>query len=275
MNNMQPLTAPTHPSGESIPHLENDYGHMARSVEHLFPCTHHISALCSHAVQPTGSVKRPRVVAIIPARGGSKGLPRKNALPLCGKPLVAYSIEAALGIEGVDRVVVSTEDEEIAAIARSYGRDVALKRPLQLAGDQSRIEDTISNVYLKLKAEGYDPDMNIVLLPTHPFRNRSLMNSLAHKGMEGRRPVFTARDLTRESYWHDGGDGLFRKLSSYGSSTEKMLRPYGLFSCGSPSLTEAPFVHILEDPISLIDIDYAEDFLLAEEIIKNNMFDFG
>jgi len=138
------------------------------------------------------------VVAIIPARGGSKGLPRKNALPLCGKPLVAYSIEAAFSIQGVDRVVVSTEDDEIAAIAQSYGQDVAMRRPRRLAGDHSKIEDSITNVYLGLKAEGYNPDMSIILLPTHPFRNRDLMNSLAHKGMVGRRPVFIARDLTRE-----------------------------------------------------------------------------
>lgn len=221
-------------------------------------------------------MKPPHIVAIIPARGGSKGLPRKNTLPLCGKPLVAYSIEAAFNIQGVDRVVVSTEDEEIASIARNYGHDVPMKRPLQLAGDHSKIDDCITNVYLTLKSEGYTPDMSIILLPTHPFRNKTLMNTLTQRGMEGRRPVVTGRNIACKSYWHDTGkNGIFSRLSSRGTTIQRMLRPYGLFSCGNPGLTETPVIHIIENPIALIDIDYAEDFLLAEEIILNNMFDFG
>jgi len=217
------------------------------------------------------------VVAIIPARGGSKGLPRKNALPLCGKPLVAYSIEAAFSIQGVDRVVVSTEDDKIAAIAQSYGQDVAMRRPRRLAGDHSKIEDSITNVSLGLKAEGYNPDMSIILLLTHPFRNRDLMNSLARIGMQEGRPIVLNGPL------HYPGELLAREGKGWpvqpaqrtgrrAAKAASALRPVFI---RSPGLTGAPYLHMLDDPISLIDIDYAEDFLLAEEIIKNNMFDFG
>lgn len=79
---------------------------------------------------------KPRLLAIIPARGGSKGVPRKNLRLLAGKPLIAYAIETALA-SGVDRVVVSTDDPEIAAVARQYGAEVPFIRPVELARDDS------------------------------------------------------------------------------------------------------------------------------------------
>lgn len=76
-------------------------------------------------------------LALIPARGGSKGIPRKNIRPIAGKPLIAWTIEAALAAEGIDRVVVSTEDEEIAAVAREWGAEVPFMRPSELASDEA------------------------------------------------------------------------------------------------------------------------------------------
>ena len=76
-------------------------------------------------------------LALIPARGGSKGIPRKNIREIAGKPLIAWTIEAALGAKGIDRVVVSTEDEEIAEVARAWGADVPFMRPADLASDEA------------------------------------------------------------------------------------------------------------------------------------------
>lgn len=108
-------------------------------------------------------------VALIPARGGSKRLPRKNALPFLGKPMMAYSIEAALQSGLFERVVVSTEDAEFAAIAREYGAEVD-DRPPGLAGDK----DTVASVcqdYLKREEEaGRSYDMLCVLYATAPMR---------------------------------------------------------------------------------------------------------
>ena len=83
-------------------------------------------------------VKPGGVVAIVPARGGSKSIPRKNIRPLAGVPLLSYSIAAGLTAKLVDRVIVSTDDEEIAAIARREGADVPFLRPASLAGDSTR-----------------------------------------------------------------------------------------------------------------------------------------
>ena len=74
-------------------------------------------------------------LAVIPARGGSKRIPRKNIKPFCGKPMIAWSIEAALASGCFDRVIVSTDDEEIAAVAREYGAEVPFMRSAELADD--------------------------------------------------------------------------------------------------------------------------------------------
>ena len=83
-----------------------------------------------------------KIIAIIPARGGSKGIPRKNIRLLAGKPLIAYSIEAALKSRYINKVVVSTEDAEIAEISRRYGVEI-IKRPEELAKDESPTIDAI------------------------------------------------------------------------------------------------------------------------------------
>ena len=110
-----------------------------------------------------------QVIAIIPARGGSKGLPRKNIRPLARKPLIAYSIEAALQSDVLNRVAVSTEDDEIAAIALKYGAEV-LKRPPELAEDDSTTRAVLWHHVRELADEGYLPDAVMTLQPTSPLR---------------------------------------------------------------------------------------------------------
>ena len=114
---------------------------------------------------------KPNILAIIPARGGSKGIPRKNIRPLCGKPLIAYTIEAALDSKYIDRVVVSTEDEEIAGVAREYGAEV-IERPPELADDFAPTEPSLEHVarYME-EIEGYRTDVMVLLQPTSPLRN--------------------------------------------------------------------------------------------------------
>ncbi len=109
------------------------------------------------------------VLAIIPARGGSKGIPRKNVLPLAGKPLIAHAIAAALRAQRVTRVVVSTDDQEIAQVARYHGAEVVM-RPPELAGDMARSEDALLHVLEVLEAgEGYRPEVIAFLQCTSPL----------------------------------------------------------------------------------------------------------
>jgi len=112
-----------------------------------------------------------KILAIIPARGGSKGIPRKNIRLLAGKPLIAYSIEAALKSKYISRVIVSTEDEEIAEVAKIYGAEV-IKRPEKLAKDKSPTIDVIKHVLETLEDnEKYAPNIIVLLQPTSPLRS--------------------------------------------------------------------------------------------------------
>ena len=92
-----------------------------------------------------------KVLAIIPARGLSKRLPRKNILPLGGKPLICWSIEAALNCSYIDRLIVSTEDDEIAKISLDYGAEIPFLRPQELATDETSTLEVISDLVTKLK----------------------------------------------------------------------------------------------------------------------------
>lgn len=117
--------------------------------------------------------RKTHVLAVIPARGGSKRLPRKNLLPLSGKPMIAWTIEAALQAECIDRVVVSTDDDEIAEVATSYGAEVPFLRPAELATDSATTEAVVAHA-----VDGCDASNDLfshvcLLQPTSPLRNSS------------------------------------------------------------------------------------------------------
>jgi N-acylneuraminate cytidylyltransferase len=111
------------------------------------------------------------VLALIPARSGSKGIPNKNIMELAGKPILAYSIEHAQQAKSVTRIVVSTDDPEIAQVAREYGAEVPFLRPCEIAQDKSRDIETFSHALRWLLAhEGYSPQLVVHLRPTMPLR---------------------------------------------------------------------------------------------------------
>lgn len=121
------------------------------------------------------------ILAIIPARGGSKGIPRKNLAILAGQPLIAYTIRAARNAKLLNRVVVSTEDEEIAGVAKSHGAEVIL-RPSELALDTTPTEPVLLDVLKTLESkEGYVPDAVVLLQPTSPLRSESHIDEAIKK----------------------------------------------------------------------------------------------
>ncbi|MEY4316914.1 MAG: hypothetical protein RI902_722 [Pseudomonadota bacterium] len=115
-----------------------------------------------------------RVIAIIPARGGSKGLPGKNIKELCGKPLIAWSIEAGLGSKYIDEVMVTTDSEEIARISRDFGATVPFIRPAELASDTATSFDTLKHAIDYYQNERDESFEYVVLLePTSPLRDKN------------------------------------------------------------------------------------------------------
>ncbi len=134
-----------------------------------------------------------KILAVIPARGGSKGLPGKNIKPLCGKPLIAWSIEAGLNSEYIDEVMVTTDSENIVDVAKGYGAHVPFIRPEYLATDTATTFDVVKHAI-----EFYQTELNqyfdyvVLLEPTSPLRRSTdidqafeLMVSQEHKALVG------------------------------------------------------------------------------------------
>lgn len=108
-------------------------------------------------------------IAVIPARGGSKRIPRKNIKEFCGKPMIAYSIEAALQSGCFDKVIVSTDDTEIAKVARRYGAEVPFVRPSELSNDYAGTIPVVRHAVEWFMQQGVDPQLVCCLYATAPF----------------------------------------------------------------------------------------------------------
>lgn len=156
-----------------------------------------------------------KVLGLIPARGASKGVPRKNIKELCGKPLLAYTAESALSAGRLARVVLSTEDEEIAQVGRELGLDVPFMRPPELAADDTPTFPVVAHAVQALEEAGDRFDAVCLLQPTNPLRRSDDIDrciELLEK--TGADSVFTMRRVPDEYnpkwvYWQ-GTDGRMR-----------------------------------------------------------------
>ena len=136
-----------------------------------------------------------KILAFIPARGGSKRIPNKNIKLLNGKPLIVYTIEAAKGSNHINRIVVSTDSEEIATIAKQYGAEVPFLRPKEISqSDSTEMQFFEHALNLFEKHEQYEPDLIVLLYPTSPFRkpasiDRAIEEMLKHPEVDSLRSL--------------------------------------------------------------------------------------
>ncbi|MEW6566799.1 MAG: acylneuraminate cytidylyltransferase [Chloroflexota bacterium] len=161
-------------------------------------------------------VAKAEALAVIPARGGSKSIPRKNIRPFAGHPLMAYSIAAGLQARLVSRVIVSTDDEEIADLARRYGAEVPFLRPAALAQDDTPDLPVFEHALHELAAAGYAPEVIVQLRPTSPLRPRDCIDQaveilLAHPEADSVRGVVPSGQNPYKM-WRIGDDGRMRPL---------------------------------------------------------------
>lgn len=143
-------------------------------------------------------------LCIIPARAGSKSVPKKNLAIVAGKPLIAWSIEQALACSGIDRVVVSTDSDEISEVARSYGADVPFLRPAELATDTAATEPVLIHAinYL-VRAEGYCTTTVMLLQPTCPIRKAgSLLRAIDQMAAQRADSLVSVREI-HPFLWQD------------------------------------------------------------------------
>lgn len=150
-----------------------------------------------------------KILAIIPARGGSKGIPGKNIKELNGKPLMAYTIEEALKCLEIDRVVVSTDSKEIAQVAEKYGAEVPFMRSAQLAADTSKTIDAVWDVLDRLEE---DYEYVVLLQPTSPLRLAEDITGAIQKAVE------TGKDVVSVSKVQDP-PVLMRQMDENGELT--------------------------------------------------------
>lgn len=139
-----------------------------------------------------------KILIVIPARGGSKGLPDKNIMPLLGKPLIGYTIEAAKKSTLCDKIAVSTDDEQIAACAREY-RIPVIMRPAEYSRDDSPIELALRHAVRYLKdTEGYEPEMVVWLQANVPIRKPGQIDAVIKKVLDsGSDSAFTVNEVAR------------------------------------------------------------------------------
>ena len=147
--------------------------------------------------------KKQNVVAVIPARGGSKGVPGKNIKLLGGKPLISYVLEAAKKCQLIDRIIVSTDDEQIAEVAKKYGAEVPFMRPAELAEDATPTELVLKHAVEWLEQnEKYKTDIVVFFQLTDLPRTKGLIEKVVSRILEDDSldSVFVAT-CTRKNYW--------------------------------------------------------------------------
>ncbi len=232
---------------------------------------------------------RSTFLGLIPARGGSKGIPRKNLRELAGKPLIAWSIEAALKSCEIDRVVVSTDDEEIAEAARKYGAEVPFMRPSELA------QDDTPGICVQFHAlewlrdrQGYMPDYSLLLQPTSPLRIHEDIDNIIVMTREKRAEAALSLIIAEQNpFWmkkidSDGHVSPFLDESHYHMAQRqdlpKVYIPNGaLFVANAALLLKHRSVLPLETygyimPAERsIDINSEWEFAIAEMLLKRRL----
>jgi CMP-N,N'-diacetyllegionaminic acid synthase len=223
--------------------------------------------------------KNKTFLAIIPARGGSKRLPRKNVLNLNGKPLIAYSIEAGLNSKYIDKVIVTSDDDEILAISKKYGVNT-IKRPVELSSDMATTSDVIKHTMDNCAKYDY-----IVLLqPTSPLRTeKHIDKAIEFQQEKNANAVVSVCEVDHHPSWsnalpNDCNMSLFLDNVSRGQDLDRHYRLNGaIYICQTLSFLKDNTLFIESNIYafkmnreSSIDIDEKIDFQLAELTCKKN-----
>ena len=223
-----------------------------------------------------------RVLALTPARGGSKGLPGKNIRPLCGKPLVAWPIEIAKASKYVDQIIVSTDSDEIADVSRQYGAATS-KRPDHLATDTAIVADLVRDLLLTLRESGEEFDYVVLLEATSPMRTTQMVDECIEtmfKTGADSIATFSEADPPPTRLWkiEDGLASVFLENANPWLPRQQQQQAYHLnglvygfrvdtfLSTPGDTLFVGKGAAVVTD-VLCVDIDTLEDFNLASYLI--------
>ena len=229
-----------------------------------------------------------RAVAFIFARGGSKGLPGKNVRPLCGKPMIAWAIEQAKAVKRIERVIVSTDDEEIAAVAREYGAETPFMRPAELARDDSPEWLAWRHALNYLQQNDALPDAMVSVPVTAPLREAvDIERCLDEFEQGGADVVVTVSEAHRSPYFNmvkRNEDGTVGLVIPPAANVSRRQDAPPVFDMATVAYVAAPQfvltrnalfegrVRAVTVPIERsIDIDTLLDFRIAECLMKERL----
>ncbi len=248
------------------------------------------------------------LLAVIPARGGSKGIPKKNISDLNGKPLVAYSIEAALNSKYVNRVVVWTDSAEIAEVSKGYGAEIPFLRQPDLATDKASLYEAIFNLYDELyKRDKYESSIYLVLFPTYPFKTgpdidrlledvfdltyvsyfvspssfQSTNSFLIKNNQMTPLKKMMSEEISNQTFYKSNNSVIARMQPRWryfaGMTFHEQFRALqDFYKClvGNGIVRKQKIAYELSDGMRTLDIDFHDQLLLARKIMEHNLFDF-
>jgi len=223
-----------------------------------------------------------RVIAVIPARGGSKSIPGKNIRLFSGKPLIAWAITTATETEAIDRVIVSTDDDRIASVSKEYGAEI-YRRPSHLATDEALVIDALRDLTSTLRREGETAEIMVLLEPTSPLRSsedvRVCLKTLVREGLDSV-ATFHEAELNPHRAWkiESGRPEVFIPGAVPWLPRQKLPKAYQLNGMvyafridgllgDTPSLLFGKQGAVVVPKENVMDIDDERDFLLAELVL--------
>lgn len=231
------------------------------------------------------------MICIIPARGGSKGVPGKNIKEICGKPLIAWTIEAAKKAKGIDRVIVTTDDLAIAAVAQEYGAEVPFLRPAELSSDTaSAIDVYLHATEYVMNVTDQKLDKFMVLLPTVPLRNeKHIEEALAQFERDGATTLISFAEAEVPASWyhkldeegrvHNAGFGQGVTMTNR-QNNETYIVPNGAIYILDYELLKNKRTYYCDNTVAYImsredsiDIDYPIDFEFAKCLMEKRVND--
>ena len=233
-----------------------------------------------------------KVLGIIPARGGSKRIPKKNIRILAGKPLISHTIEAALKSKHINRLIVSTDDDEIARVAEKFGAEVPFLRPASLAQDDTPDQPVFQHALEALKEQdNYEPDIVLHLRPTTPLKTPQTIDKVIEKMRETKADIvrtMTPVEGVHHPYWMYSLSENGRtmpimkniKVSEYYQS--QLLPNFNRISCVADAIKPSLIYNgnffdsdnmmgIITEPTESIDIDTEYDFEVCEFYFSKRM----
>jgi CMP-N,N'-diacetyllegionaminic acid synthase len=226
-----------------------------------------------------------RVIAVIPARGGSKTVPGKNIRPLAGRPLIGWSIKVAQQVGEIDRIIVSTDDAQIAAVSREHGAEV-YARPPHLATDEALVIDALKDLIRTLQAEQEKPEWLVLLEPTCPLRTaddiRACLGLLAPGGCDSV-ATFKEAELNPHRAWRivEGIPEVFISGAIPWLPRQKLPKAYqlngavyvfrtNLLADETKSLLLGKSAAVVMPRDRSQDIDDSVDFAIVEALMKKS-----